>query len=76
MEGNTDLSLSNTVFHYNYGDGVIIPPLMTHRCEPTDIDHWAYIMLYIEPEFYEHAIGFNQAQQLKGDRAKKTYSFY
>lgn len=75
VEGSTDLSLNENMVQYRLGDGVIIPPLMTHRCAPKDIDHWAYIMLYIDPVYYEDAVEFKSAKKLTGSKAKKLIGF-
>lgn len=75
VEGATDLSLNENMVQYGLGDGVIIPPLMTHRCAPKDIDHWAYIMLYIDPSYYDQSVVFNQARKLEGAEATKLIGF-
>ncbi len=66
VEGSTDLTLNDRTIHYQSGDGVIIPPLMTHRCAPNDINHWVYIMLFIDPGYYGDLVSFRQAKKLIG----------
>jgi len=75
LEGSTDLSLSDKTIFYRSGDGVIIPPLMTHRCAPKDIDHWSYIMLFVDPGYYGDLIRFHQAKKLTGNQVLKLISF-
>lgn len=75
VEGSTDLSLNGNTIHYGSGDGVIIPPLMTHRCAPKDINHWAYIMLYVDPSYYSDILCFSQAKKLIGNQAQKLIGF-
>lgn len=75
MEGSTDLTLNDRVIFYQTGDGVIIPPLMTHRCAPKDMDHWIYVMLFIDPGYYGDLVSFNQAQKLIGNQAEKLKGF-
>jgi hypothetical protein len=75
VEGSTDLSLNDKTIHYGTGDGVIIPPLMTHRCAPKEINHWSYVMLFVDPSYYCDVIGFSQAQRLTGDQAQKLKDF-
>lgn len=75
VEGSTDLSLNNNTILYESGDGVIIPPLMTHQCAPKDIDHWAYVLLYVDPGYYNDVVAFHQAKKLTGNQARKLISF-
>ncbi len=74
-EGSTDLTLNDVTIHYGSGDGVIIPPLMTHRCAPRDINHWAYVMLFVDPGYYSDVVGFKQAKKLTGNQTRKLTSF-
>lgn len=75
VEGFTDLTLNDRTIRYASGDGVIIPPLMTHRCAPNDIDHWAYIMLFVDPCYYRDAVRFSQAKKLTGSQLQKLVGF-
>ena len=75
IEGSTDLTLNEKTIHYGSGDGVIIPPLMTHRCAPNDIDHWEYVMLFIDPGYYGDAVSFSQAVKLTGNNVPKLMHF-
>ncbi len=75
VEGSTELSLSDKVIHYSSGDGVIIPPLMTHICAPKDINHWAYVMLYVDPVYYSDVVRFHHAEKLTGNQVRKLTGF-
>ena len=75
LSGSTELTLSGRTLHYEAGDGVIIPPLMPHRCAPNDIHDWEYIMLFIDPGYYENAVHFTQAKQLTGPEVGKLVRF-
>jgi AraC-like DNA-binding protein len=75
VEGSTDLTLNGSTIHYGPGDGVIIPPLMTHRCAPNDINHWAYVMLFVDPGYYGDLVSFNQAKKLTGNQVQKLVGF-
>jgi AraC-like DNA-binding protein len=75
VEGSTDLTVSDRTIHYESGDGVIIPPLMTHRCVPNDINHWAYVMLFVDPVYYGDLVSFNQAKKLTGNQLQKLIRF-
>jgi AraC-like DNA-binding protein len=74
-EGSTDLTLSDKTIQYGPGDGVIIPPLMTHRCAPKDINHWSYVMLFVDPGYYSGMISFSQAKKLTGSQTQKLAGF-
>ncbi len=67
--------MNDRTIHYGSGDGVIIPPLMTHRCAPNDIQHWAYVMLFVEPSYYSNAVNFTQAKKLTGNQTRKLIGF-
>ncbi|MDF2655576.1 MAG: DNA-binding protein AraC-type [Bacillota bacterium] len=75
LEGSTELTLNDRTIRYQAGDGVLIPPLMTHRCAPNDIKHWAYIMLFIDPDYYGDVVRFHQARKLKLDEIEKLKGF-
>jgi len=75
IEGTTDLTLNDGTIFYETGDGVIIPPLMTHRCAPKDINHWVYVMLFVDPCYYGDLVSFNQAKKLTGNQAQKLRGF-
>lgn len=73
--GSTHLTFNDRTIIYESGDGVIIPPLMTHRCAPDDIGHWAYVMLFIDPRYYNEVVSFCQAKKLPGNQTKKLICF-
>ena len=75
IEGSTDLTMNGRTIHYGSGDGVIIPPLMTHRCAPKDINHWAYIMLFVDPGYYNEVVFFSQAKKLTRNQTRKLKGF-
>ena len=69
QEGSTDLSLSDRTIHFEAGDGAVIPPMFTHRCAPNDIDHWAYIALFVDPAYYGDMVAFSSVRKLEVARA-------
>ena len=73
--GSTHLTFNNRTIIYEAGDGVIIPPLLTHRCAPDDIGQWAYVMLFIDPCYYSGVVGFSQAKKLTGRQTEKLIGF-
>lgn len=75
IEGSTDLTMNGKTIHYGSGDGVIIPPLMTHRCAPKDINDWAYTMLFVDPGYYSDVVIFRQAKKLTGNQTRKLKGF-
>lgn len=75
LEGSTDLSLNDRTILYKSGDGVIIPPLMTHRCAPKDIKHWSYVMLFVDPAYYSDLVSFSQAKKITGNQVQKLIDF-
>lgn len=75
LSGSTELTLHGRTIRYEAGDGVIIPPLMSHRCAPNDINDWEYVMLFIHPGFYAGAVDFQQPKKLQGPAARKLQAF-
>ena len=73
--GSTHLAFNDRTIIYEAGDGVIIPPLLTHRCAPDDIGQWAYVMLFIDPCYYSGVVGFGQAKKLTGNQTRKLIGF-
>jgi AraC-like DNA-binding protein len=75
VEGSTELTLNDKALFYQTGDGVIIPPLTTHRCAPKDAGHWAYVMLFVDPGYYSGKVSFGQAKKMAGEQAGKLMGF-
>lgn len=75
LEGSTDLTLNDRMIHYGAGDGVVIPPLMTHRCAPNDVRHWAYVMLFVDPDYYSDVVTIRKAKKLAGNQTRKLIDF-
>ena len=75
VEGSTDLTLNNGVVRFGAGDGVVIPPLMTHICAPRDVNRWAYAMLFVDPGFYGDVVNFERAGKLSVGQTKALTGF-
>ena len=75
LDGSTELTVSDRIIEFVRGDGVIIPPLTTHRCAPRDIENWAYIMLFIKKEYYQDIIDFRTVQKIQGEKLMKLIQF-
>lgn len=58
IEGSTSVVFPQETIEFVKGDGIIIPPTLSHRCTPNDIDTWCFDMLYIHPSFYSEAMSF------------------
>ncbi len=63
-EGSTKVSFPGETIEFVKGDGVIIPPKLSHMCSPDDVEHWRFDMLYINPRFYGQALTFEKAVRL------------
>ncbi len=74
LSGSTELTLRGETIRYEAGDGVIIPPLTSHRCAPNDINDWEYVMLFIHPGFYADAVRFQKPKKLQGAAVGKLQS--
>jgi len=75
VEGSTVITLSDRTIQYKAVNGVLIPPLTTHRCAPDDIEHWAYIMLFIDENYYKDFVNFSQVKKITGHQLKKLKGF-
>ncbi len=75
LEGETHLSFNDETIHFKQGDGVIIPPLTTHRCAPEDINQWAYSMLYVDTSFYKEHVSFSQSKKLCSEQTLRLKLF-
>lgn len=75
LAGSTDLTMSGHTIRYQAGDGIIIPPLVSHRCAPHDIHQWEYIMLFIRPGLYENMLRFVNPKKLEGLNALRLTEF-
>lgn len=73
--GSTDLCMSDRTIHFGAGDGVIIPPLVSHRCSPQDIRRWEYIMMYIHPDRYEDIVCFPQPRKIEGPAVHRLIGY-
>jgi len=63
-EGSTTVILGEKTITFKKGDGVIIPPFMSHLCSPDDFKHLGFDMLYINPLFYEKFLDFSTAEKI------------
>lgn len=63
-EGSTTVNFPGETIEFMEGDGVIIPPSLSHMCSPDDVEHWRFDMLYINPTFYGDALIFKKAVKI------------
>lgn len=63
-EGSTTVKFPNAMIKFIEGDGVIIPPKLSHMCSPDDIEQWRFDMLYINPDFYGDNLSFDKVARL------------
>ncbi|WP_438445101.1 helix-turn-helix domain-containing protein [Gorillibacterium sp. sgz5001074] len=74
-EGSTHVEFGGDTLSFVKGDGIVIPPLTSHCCSPTDIRQWQFVMLYIEPRYYEGSVRFDQVMKLSGDSLRQVTAF-
>lgn len=65
--GSTVVDFNRKTFELAKGDLIIIPPMLSHRCSPDDINIWQFIMIYIDPKYYEGRLNFAQVSKVQGD---------
>lgn len=74
-EGSTHVDFETESIPFRKGDGIVIPPLTSHCCSPTDIRQWQFVMLYIEPGYYESSVRFDHVMKLYGDSLRQVTDF-
>ena len=55
-EGSTVVCFNNEDYVFTKGEGIIIPPFLSHICRPNDIKHWQFVMIYIDTSYYKGQI--------------------
>ncbi|GAA0182677.1 AraC family transcriptional regulator [Clostridium sediminicola] len=50
-KGSTFLTINEKEYYIEAGEAVIIYPLVSHKCQPVDINNWEFTMIYIDDEF-------------------------
>lgn len=75
IAGATELYLSDRSIPLGSGEGVLIPPLFSHRCSPHDIHKWEYIMMYIHPDLYQDIVFFPQCRKLEGSAVHRLIGY-
>jgi AraC-like DNA-binding protein len=74
-EGSTVVEFGKVRYEFKEGDGVIIPSFMSHMCALKDIEHWCFIMLYIDPIYYEDKLHFDDVVNMNGECVAKLKAF-
>lgn len=64
-KGSTTVEFPHKTIQFHEGDGVLIPPRLSHMCSPEDVDMWRFDMLYINPAFYQEELTFTQAIKIQ-----------
>ena len=75
LRGSTELTLNKHTLRYSAGDGVLIPPMTTHRCAPHDINQWEYVMLFVPLAYYADAVTFRRPGKRTGADAGRLLCF-
>ncbi len=73
--GATVVEFGNESYRFEKNDLIIIPPLLSHRCSPDDIDQWQFIMVYIDPKYYESKMEFTKVTKIQGEAVSGFQDF-
>lgn len=65
-EGSTTVCFNDKECIFSKGEGIIIPPFMSHICRPRDINNWKFVMMYIDTSYYEEQINSLIPRRLTG----------
>lgn len=64
IEGETTVTVNGVNIDLNKGDGILIPAYLSHLCEPFDIEHWNFYMIYIDKSIYKNFYEFKEVRKL------------
>jgi hypothetical protein len=73
--GTTVVEFGNESYRFEKNDLIIIPPLLSHRCSPENIDQWQFIMVYIDPKYYESKMEFTKVTKIQGEAVSGFLDF-
>lgn len=73
--GATVVEFGNESYRFEKNDLIIIPPLLSHRCSPDDINQWQFIMVYIDPKYYECKMEFTKVTKIQGEAVSGFLDF-
>lgn len=74
-EGSTVVGFHGQDHSFAEGDGIIIPPYVSHICRPKDVDHWQFVMLYIDISYYEGQLQGLMPRRLSDGELAKFMDF-
>ena len=49
-KGSTVLKINDQNYHIREDEGICIPPFVTHKCQPENIENWKFTMIYIHKD--------------------------
>ena len=64
LRGRSIVEFGGNTYVFAKGDGVVIPPMLSHMCSPDDPDNWENIMLYIDLSYYGNSLLFTKAAKI------------
>lgn len=74
-KGFTEVSFNGKSYTFTEGEGIIIPPYVSHICRPRDIDSWQFVMMYINTSYYLDEIGDFTLRRLTDNESDKFLDF-
>jgi AraC-like DNA-binding protein len=70
-KGSTVVELHGEFHPFSEGDAILIPPYVSHICRPDDIEHWQFVMMYVDPSYYDGEIQGFVPRKLSGAERKQ-----
>ena len=74
-KGSTEVSFNGKRYIFTENEAIIIPPYVTHICQPENIESWQFIMVYIDASYYFGEILEFEPRKLSDDETKKFLEF-
>lgn len=62
--GESVVSFGDGDLSFTKGEGIVIPPYVSHMCSPKDIEKWSFLMIYIDKSFYDGDLEFKTLRKM------------
>lgn len=74
-KGASILDVNGIDYHIKAGEAVIIYPYVSHKCQPIDINNWAFTMIYIDTDFCKGIFANAAKKNSIGVKKMSSYEF-
>ena len=75
VRGRSTVQFGGRDYRYMMGEGIVIPPMLSHMCSPDDPSDWGVVMLYIDLSYYRDSLQFTQAAKITPENLAALMDF-